>query len=96
MRGLACGRIYRTIYTSSNLRKPIFPGLVQATGKMPQDLKNLPVHTFNKTVRSRVKSRNESLLNSILSTNVSKDLVLKLRAIVSEKDSGSRVWANEV
>ncbi len=60
-----------------------------ATGKVPQDLKNLPVRTFNKTVRSRVVGRNDSLLNSILSTNVSKDLVLELRAIVSEKDSGS-------
>ncbi len=93
MRGLACGRIYRTIYTVVML---ILSGLMQASGKVPQDLKNLPVRTFNKIARSRVLSRNESLLNSIPSTNVSKDLVLKLRAIVIEKASGSRVWANQV
>ncbi len=40
-------------------------------------------------------SRNESLLNSILRTNVSEGLVLKLRVIVSE-DSGRRVWTNQV
>ncbi len=91
MSGLACGKIYRAIDTSSNHSKPVFPGLVQGTGKVPQDLKNIPVRPFNKTVRSRVVSRNESLLNSILRTNVNEDLVLKLRAIVSEKDSGSRV-----
>lgn len=63
---------------------------------MSQDLKKLPVGTFDKTIRSRLVSRNESLLYSILRTNISEDLVLKLRGIVSKKYSRSRVRANQM
>ncbi len=63
---------------------------MEAIGKVPYDLK------FNKTVKSRVVSRNESLLNSKQRTNVSEDLVLKHRVIFSEKGSGCRLRANQM
>lgn len=65
------------------------------SGKVSQDLKNLPIGTFNKTTRGRVVSHNECLSYSIMKTNIS-EVLLELRAIVSEENLRSLVRANQL
>ncbi len=55
-----------------------------------------PVSTFYKTVRGRMVCSNESLLDIVLGADVIQNLILELRAIVTEKDSKSRVRTDQM